>query len=126
MKNIQNSNIPSLQEEPDYSCLYDCSEDCGEIWSFCKLVNSLVLDIKSLEEEMVRWRQALLRYLTPEDAANLKSDIYNNLAARHSDNEAYQIYMKAMCGGQDPMESDEHSHMLRRHKEGTDDTSVVL
>ncbi|PXV88417.1 hypothetical protein C8E03_108144 [Lachnotalea glycerini] len=124
-------NDPEMLEirnkpEPDYS-LMDCScNNCQDLIKSYLLIDSLVQDILGLEEEMVRWRQALLRHLPPIDAQNLKSDIYDNLARRYYDNKSYQSYLKRMYNGQDPMESKEHNQMLHRLKEGTDETSVVL
>lgn len=114
------------EDEPDYSLIDGCPEFCQDLVESYLLVDSLVQDILSLEEEMVRWRQALLRHLSPIDAQNLKSDIYDNLARRYYDNECYQDYIKRMHNGKDPMESEEHSLMLQRLKEGMDETSVVL
>jgi|GEM_PF-637164 len=121
-----NTSEPNYEDEPDYS-LMDCyPESCQDLVESYLLVDSLVQDILSLEEEMVRWRQALLRHLSPIDAQNLKSDIYDNLARRYYDNTCYQAYIKRMYNGKDPMESKEHSQMLRRLKDGIDETSVVL
>jgi hypothetical protein len=119
-------NTCENEDELDYSVMDCCPEFCQDLVESYLLVDSLVQDILSLEEEMVRWRQALLRHLSPIDAQNLKSDIYDNLARRYYDNECYQDYIKRMHDGKDPMESEEHSLMLQRLKEGMDETSVVL
>lgn len=124
----ESTEIPDTDNgnEPDYSLMEDNCTDCRELRDSYLLIDLLVEDILKLEEEMVRWRQALLRYLVPIDAQNLKSDIYDNLACRHSDNKSYQTYLKMLYNEQDPMESDEHCQMLQRLQEGTDETSIAL
>lgn len=111
-------------EGHDESCY--CTEPCQDITDCYMLIDSLVKDILTLEEEMVRWRQALLKHLSPIDAQNLKSDIYDNLARRYYDNECYQTYIKRAYDGVDPMESDAHCQRLRRLRDGSDETSVTL
>ncbi len=75
---------------------------------------------------MVRWRQALIKHLALLDAQNLHADIFDNLARRNFDNEAYQAYLKAYGYEEDPMEAKEHTEMLWRLRNGTDETSVNL
>lgn len=129
--------LPFQNDEPDATTInygndqdYDeadyCTEPCHELVDSYLLIDSLVQDILSLEEEMVRWRQALLKYLLPIDAQNLKSDIYDNLARRYYDNACYQSYIKRAYNGVDPMESKEHCQMLKRLRDGIDETSVTL
>lgn len=120
------SSEMNYEDEPNYSVMDCCSETCPDVLDSYLLIDALVQDILSLEEEMVRWRQALMRHLSPIDAQNLKSDIYDNLARRHYDNECYQTYIKLLYNGVDPMESKEHCQMLRRLRDGIDETSVVL
>lgn len=123
-----NSNSVAIDlgcnKDHDESCY--CTEPCQEIADCYMLIDSLVQDILTLEEEMIRWRQALLKHLSPIDAQNLHSDIYDNLARRYYDNERYQTYIKLAYDGVDPMESDEHCQMLRRLRDGIDETSVTL
>lgn len=115
-----------LENNEDHDEPYYCTEPCQDIADCYMLIDSLVKDILTLEEEMIRWRQALLKHLSPIDAQNLKSDIYDNLARRYYDNECYQTYIKLAYDGVDPMESDEHSQMLIRLRDGIDETSVTL
>ena len=122
--NVQNKSINN-REEPNYSILDNCGE-CRELLGCYTLIDSLVQDILTLEEEMVRWRQALLKYLSPLDAQNLKSDIFDYLARRNYDSEAYQKYLTLYGYEQDPMESDEHVQKLWRLRNGTDEDSVNL
>lgn len=112
-------------EEDAYSILNDC-EQCNELSDCYILIDSLVQDILTLEEEMVRWRQALLKYLSPLDAQNLLSDIFDNLARRNIDSEAYQKYIKLAGYKEDPMESAKHTELLWRLRNGTDETSISL
>ena len=92
----ENTTVVNVQAEPDYSMLLDC-ESCSDLLECYQLIDSLVKDVLSLEEEMVRWRQALLKHLSPLDERNLLADIFDNLAGRNYDNKAYQAYLKA-CG----------------------------
>ena len=123
MNNDKTSIINS--EENTYSLFSDC-DNCKDLSDCYILIDSLVQDILTLEEEMVRWRQALLKHLSPLDAQNLLSDIFDNLARRNIDNEAYQKYIKLAGYKEDPMESDEHTERLWRLRNGTDETSVNL
>lgn len=121
-----NTTEENMENEPDYSMIDYCDGSCQELVDSYLLIDSLVQDILSLEEEMVRWRQALMKHLSPVDAQNLQSDIYDNLACRHYDNECYQKYVNRLYHGVDPMESEEHFRMLRRLRDGMDETSVTL
>lgn len=48
------------------------------------------------------------------------------MARRYYDSECYQTYIKLAYDGIDPMESNEHCQMLRRLRNGIDETSVIL
>ena len=120
-----NNTFINNQEEPDYSLMDNC-DNCRELDECYQLIDSLVQDILALEEEMVRWRQALIKHLPPLDARDLQSDIFDNLARRNYDNEAYQAYLKAFGYKEDPMEAKEHTELLWRLRNGTDETSVNL
>lgn len=124
---IMNDNNISVNscEEPDYSMMDNC-DHCRELSDCYILIDSLVQDILSLEEEMVRWRQALLKHLSPLNAQNLLADIFDNLARRNYDNETYQSYLKAFGYTEDPMESKEHTELLWRLRNGKDETNVNL
>lgn len=101
----------------------DC-EDCMILYDLCQLIDSLVTDIIHLEEETVKWREALLVYLPPEDADGLRSDILSDLAGRHTNEDMYELYMR-LCGiRQDRMESSEHSDRMWRLKNGIDEETV--
>jgi hypothetical protein len=110
----------------DYIFSYECEDECSRIADFCSLVHSLVLDINSLEEEIVRWRQALIKYLPNQEAEGLQSDIFSNLAGDFSADEAYLFYIERLCNGHDPMQNDEHVNRMIRLRDGTDDTTLVL
>ena len=122
---MNNDKTSIINSEEDIYSSYDC-ENCNELADCYILIDSLVQDILTLEEEMVRWRQALLKYLPPLDAQNLLSDIFDNLACRNIDSEAYQKYIKLAGYKEDPMESEEHTELLWRLRNGTDETSVNL
>ena len=125
-KTMNNNKTSIINSEEDaYMLLNDCDQ-CNELSDCYILIDSLVQDILTLEEEMVRWRQALLKYLPPLDAQNLMSDIFDNLACRNIDSEAYQKSIKLAGYKEDPMESEEHTELLWRLRNGTDETSVNL
>ena len=100
--------------------------ECRELHECYSLIDSLVNDILTLEEEMVNWRHALIRHLDPVTGQNLQSDIFDYLAQRHTDNDTYQAYLDAFGMDEDPMESDEHTQKLWRLAHGTDEESVNL
>lgn len=110
----------------DSRCCYECEDECRRIIDFCLLVHSLVQDINSLEEEIVRWRQVLIKYLPSQEAEGLRSDIFSNLAGDYSDDKAYQYYITRLCEGHDPLENDEHVNRMLRLRDGTDDTTLAL
>jgi len=85
-----------------------------------------VKDINDLEEKVVRWRQALIKYLSPQEAEGLRSDIFSNLTGNYADDEAYQLYIERLYGGQDPMENDDHINRMIRLCDGTDETTINL
>lgn len=103
----------------------DC-DDCTYVEDFCLLVHSLVKDIAHLEEETVRWRQALIKYLPKQWADGLKSDIFDNLAGRHGGDPAYEIYLRQMGLRQDPLETREHTEKMCRLRDGIDETTVFF
>lgn len=43
----------------------DCFYDCKAVHDFMRLTDEMVHTIIGLEEELVRWRQALIKYLPP-------------------------------------------------------------
>ena len=106
----------------------DFSEDNDNILvtDFCLLVHKLVTNINSLEEEVVRWRQALIKYLPSQYAEGLRADIFSNLSYSFSDNVAYIFYMNQVCHGKDPMEDEEHLLRMIRLRDGMDETSVFF
>jgi hypothetical protein len=107
-----------------YSSEYE--NECPSITDFCILVHSLVQNINSLEEEVVRWRHALLKYLPINEAEELRCDIFSNLTGSIDFNEAYQLYVEKMCLGRDPMDDDEHINRMFRLRDGKDDTTITL
>ena len=110
----------------DAQTSYEWCMECHELLSCYSLIDTLVRDILVLEEEMVNWRHALIRHLDPLNARDLQSDIFDHLAQRHGDNDAYQAYLNAFGIEEDPMESDEHVQKLWRLAHGTDEDSVNM
>ena len=44
----------------------ECIGDCDTICNFLKLTDEMVKTILELDEELLRWRQAPIKYLPPE------------------------------------------------------------
>ncbi|MCD8397388.1 MAG: hypothetical protein LUD12_09450 [Lachnospiraceae bacterium] len=126
----EHSNISDVPEIPDSDsgsvlAFIDC-DSCENLCGYYTLIDSLVQDILSLEEEMVNWRHALLCHLSPLDAQNLQSDIMDGLALRYYNNEIYQYYLDMSLYDEDPMESEKHVSKLWRLAHGTDEDSINL
>lgn len=117
---------PAPDNDPGFDPgAYDC-ENCAELLDCYKLVDSLVHEILYLEEDVVNWRHALVRYLKHPTAEYLQDEIFDGLAQRYYDNEAYQRYLNLFSYKKDPMESKKHSKKLHRLAKGTDKDSINL
>jgi hypothetical protein len=103
----------------------ECFNDCKTVYDFMKLTNEMVEIIIELGEELVRWRQALIKYLPPELAAGLREDIFNNLSRDFEGDPAYDLYVKLACSGLDPQQDDSKIDRLYRLANGTDETSIT-
>lgn len=106
----------------EYEC-EDCDE-CDLTYDLCQLIDSLVSDIIHLEEETVKWREALLPYLSTEDADGLRSDIFSDLAGRHTDETVYEVYMRTCGIKTDRLEASEHLSRMRMLKNGIAEDTV--
>ena len=71
----------------------DCFYDCKAVHDFMRLTDEMVHTIIGLEEELVRWRQVLIKYLPPEWAEGLRSDILNNIARDFEGDPAYDLIL---------------------------------
>lgn len=100
-----------------------CEYNCGTVQDFINLTDDMMEDIISLEEELVRWRQALIKYLPKEWAEGLRQDIFNNMARGYAGDPAYDLYVQAR--GLDPQQSWEHAEYMQRLADGTDETSIT-
>ena len=89
---------------------------------FLQLTNIMMQDILTLNEELVRWRRALLKYLPKEQAECVRYDIFDNTARSYAGNPAYDLYVREH--GSDPQQSKEHSELMMRLANGTDETSI--
>ena len=72
----------------------ECIGDCDTVCSFLKLTDEMTRTILELDEELIRWRQALIKYLPPEWAEGLKQDIFNNTSR---DFEGDPAYDRSIC-----------------------------
>lgn len=102
-------------------CLYDCPT----VYDFLKLTDEMVKTIIELDEELVRWRQALIKYLPPEWAEGLRQDIFNNTSRDFEGEPAYDLYVKLVRGGVDPQQEDSKTDRMHRLAKGTDETSIT-
>ena len=103
----------------------ECLQDCPTVYDFLKLTDEMVKTIIALDEELVRWRQALIKYLPPEWADGLRQDIFNNTSRCFEGEPAYDLYVNWMCGGVDPQQEDSQTDRMHRLANGTDETSIT-
>ena len=113
----EDDDIPYDYEEP---CMYTCPT----VDDFLKLTDEMIETINDLEEELVRWRQALIKYLPERWAEGLRQDIFNNLSRDFEGDPAYDLYVN-MKRGMDPQQDEERRKRLYRLADGTDETSIT-
>ena len=77
----------------------------------------MVNEIMLLEEEIVRWRKAIMQFLSPNLADELDQDIFSGLSRPFYYFKAYGLFMN-------PMEFGEHRRTLWRLRNGSDTTSI--
>ncbi len=95
-------------------------------FEFYTLIASMIEDILLLEEDLVRWRKALIPHLTELNAEGLQSDILDGLAKNYEGIPAYDMFMQEYCNNKNPMENEEHCERMIRLRKGIDETSVFL
>ena len=119
------SSEPARDCTEDYPEDYpeDCTDSCKIIDDFLSLTDDMIEDIISLEEELVRWRQVLIKYLPKELAEGLRQDIFDNMARGYAGDPAYDLYVQVR--GSDPQQSWEHAEYMQRLADGTDETSIT-
>ncbi len=103
----------------------ECFYDCPTVYDFLKLTDEMIKTIIELDEELVRWRQALIKYLPSEWADGLRQDIFNNTSRCFEGEPAYDLYVKLVCGGVDPQQEDSLTDRMHRLANGTDETSIT-
>lgn len=81
----------------------NCSENCEAVNDLCYLIDELISDIQHLELECISIRYLLSQYMDEEHGELLRCDILENLARRHDDKPAYQLYKNLIYNGGDPM-----------------------
>ena len=120
------SGEPTRDCPEDYPDEYpeDCTDSCKTVDDFLELTDEMVNTINSLEEEVVRWRQVLIKYLPQRWAEGLRQDIFNGLSRDFVGEPAYDLYVE-LKRGYDPHQSKEHIDRLYRLADGIDDTSVT-
>ena len=95
-------------------------------FEFYTLIASMIEDILLLEEDLVRWRKALIPHLTELNAEGLQSDILDGLAKNYEGIPVYDMFMQEYCNNKNPMENEEHCDRMTRLRKGIDETSVFL
>ena len=122
------SNIyPGESELKDHEMIdpsYECAI-CSSISDYNRLTYEMIEEIKYLRAEVVRWRQALIKHLSPRWAEGLRQDIFDNVFQHFEDLEAYTWYVNNCCNGVDPLDNPEQSAFMARLKNGTDETSIT-
>ncbi len=110
-------------EAADFDPSNECSI-CHSIREYKLLTLEMIEEIKFLRAEVIRWRQALMKYLPIDWADGLRQDIFDNIFPYFEDYDAYQWFVKDCCNGIDPFDNPEQSALLNRLKDGTDETSI--
>lgn len=116
---MADNTIFKVQEQSE--CLYDCKT----MYDFMRLTNEMVHTIIELDEELVRWRQALIKYLPDEWADGLQQDIFNNTSRDFEGDPAYDLYVKLACNGVDPQQEESRIERIHKLAKGTDETSIT-
>ena len=122
----EEANIPIGSGEdslPAEDYIEDCKYSCSTIDDFIKLTDDMMADMLHLEEELVRWRQALIKYLPKDWAEGLRQDIFDGTPRDYAGDPAYDLYVQAR--GVDPQQTKEHHKLMRRLADGTDETSIT-
>lgn len=76
-------------------------------------------------EELTSLINTLIKYLPPEWAEGLRSDILNNIARDFEGDPAYDLYVSMVCNGIDPQQEKEKLARMKRLVKGTDETSIT-
>ncbi len=84
----------------------------------------MIETIIDLEDELVRWRQALIKYLPKDWAEGLRQDILNNLSRDFEGEPAYDLYVQ-LRRGSNPQQEEQRIRRLCRLADGTDETSIT-
>lgn len=120
-----NKDINELTAEQMEVLDYEEENRCMR-FEFYALIEAMVEDILMLEEDLVRWRKALIPHLNLENAEGLQSDILDGMARNYEGIPAYDLFMQEYCNNKNPMENDEHCDLMTRLRKGIDETSVFL
>lgn len=119
------NEIDELTQEQIEALDYDAASERMR-FEFYALIASMVEDILLLEEDLVRWRKALIPHLTKQNAEGLQSDILDGLVKNYEGIPAYDMFMQEYCNNKNPMENKEHCDRMTRLRKGIDETSVFL
>lgn len=102
----------------------ECANGCPTLYEFLKLTHELMDTIADLEDDLIRWRQVLIKYLPDDWAEGLRQDIMCGLAPGFEGNPAYDLYVSYFCNGLDPQKDPDGVRRRERLANGTDETSI--
>ena len=113
-------------DDPSKADYFEACCHCSDIKDFLDLTDAMVDEINELRAEVVRWRQVLIKYLSPEWADGLRQDILDNLWHHYyEDFDAFNYYVEYYCNGKNPMDNRKRTKLIQRLIEGTDETSIT-
>lgn len=117
-------HYPEQEDDIPYDCEENCIYNCATIDDFLDLTDEMIETIIDLEDELVRWRQALIKYLTKDWAEGLRQDIFNSLSRDFEGDPAYDLYVQ-LRRESDPQQEEQRIRRLYRLADGTDETSIT-
>lgn len=115
---------PEQEDDISYDCEENCIYNCTTIDDFLDLTDEMIETIIDLEDELVRWRQALIKYLPKDWAEGLRQDIFNSLSRDFEGEPAYDLYVQ-LRRESDPQQDEQRIRRLYRLADGTDETSIT-
>ncbi len=119
-------NTENESSEPENDSCFDYCSQCSDINDFLKLTDAMVYEINELRAEVVRWRQALIKHLPPDQADGLAQDIFDSIYVNvYEDFDAYNYFVKRCCNGTDPFDNPKRAAFMTRLRKGTDKTSIT-
>ncbi|MBQ1406621.1 MAG: potassium channel protein [Eubacterium sp.] len=113
-----------FNEHDNYNCYDDTTPEYYLLYDYIRLVRALIEEINDTRDDVLRWRQAIIKYLPERWAEGLRCDMLSNLCRNFEDFDAYKHYMNSYCGGVDPLDNEGVCQRVHRLITGTDETSI--